>query len=147
MTALAHVSEILRGKQSDVLKIDASATVFDAIKKIVEQNVGSILVTREDDVVGIMTERDYLRKIAIFGRTSHDTLVGEIMSSPLMYVTPETTIEEAMAIMTDRRIRHLPVVENDEVVGIVSIGDVVKFQSREQSFQIKYLTEYISGGR
>ena len=147
MTALAHVSEILRGKQTDVLKIDASATVFEAIKKIVEQNVGSILVTRDDDVVGIMTERDYLRKIAIFGRTSHDTLVGEIMSSPLMYVTPETTIEEAMAIMTDRRIRHLPVVENDEVVGIVSIGDVVKFQSREQSFQIKYLTEYISGGR
>jgi CBS domain-containing protein len=147
VTALARVSEILRGKQADVLKIDASATVFDAIKKIVEQNVGSILVTRDGDVVGIMTERDYLRKIAIFGRTSHDTLVGEIMSSPLMYVTPETTIEEAMAIMTDRRIRHLPVVENDEVVGIVSIGDVVKFQSREQSFQIKYLTEYISGGR
>ena len=144
---MARVSEILRGKQSEVLKIDASATVFEAIKKIVEQNVGSILVTRDDDVVGIMTERDYLRKIAIFGRTSHDTLVGEIMSSPLMYVTPETTIEEAMAIMTDRRIRHLPVVENDEVVGIVSIGDVVKFQSREQSFQIKYLTEYISGGR
>ncbi|MFL5936096.1 MAG: CBS domain-containing protein [Gaiellaceae bacterium] len=144
---MARVSEILRGKQADVLKIDASATVFDAIKKIVEQNVGSILVTRDGDVVGIMTERDYLRKIAIFGRTSHDTLVGEIMSSPLMYVTPETTIEEAMAIMTDRRIRHLPVVENDEVVGIVSIGDVVKFQSREQSFQIKYLTEYISGGR
>jgi CBS domain-containing protein len=147
VTALARVSEILRGKQADVLKIDASATVFDAIKKIVEQNVGSILVTRDGDVVGIMTERDYLRKIAIFGRTSHDTLVGEIMSSPLMYVTPETSIEEAMAIMTDRRIRHLPVVENDEVVGIVSIGDVVKFQSREQSFQIKYLTEYISGGR
>jgi CBS domain-containing protein len=144
---VARVSEILRGKQADVLKIDASATVFDAIKKIVEQNVGSILVTRDGDVVGIMTERDYLRKIAIFGRTSHDTLVGEIMSSPLMYVTPETSIEEAMAIMTDRRIRHLPVVENDEVVGIVSIGDVVKFQSREQSFQIKYLTEYISGGR
>jgi CBS domain-containing protein len=147
VTTLARVSEILRGKQTDVLKIDASATVFEALKKVVEQNVGSILVTRGDDVVGIMTERDYLRKIAIFGRTSHDTLVGEIMSSPLIYVTPETAIEEAMAIMTDRRIRHLPVVENDEVVGIVSIGDVVKFQSREQSFQIKYLTEYISGGR
>ena len=144
---MARIAEILRGKQTDVLKIDASATVFDALKKIVEQNVGSILVTRDDDVVGIMTERDYLRKIAIFGRTSHDTLVGEIMSSPLIYVTPETSVEESMAIMTDRRIRHLPVVENDEVVGIVSIGDVVKFQSREQSFQIKYLTEYISGGR
>jgi CBS domain-containing protein len=144
---MARIAEILRGKQTDVLKIDASATVFEALKKVVEQNVGSILVTRGDDVVGIMTERDYLRKIAIFGRTSHDTLVGEIMSSPLIYVTPETTVEESMAIMTDRRIRHLPVVENDEVVGIVSIGDIVKFQSREQSFQIKYLTEYISGGR
>jgi CBS domain-containing protein len=142
---MARVSEILRGKQADVLKIDASATVFEAIKKIVEQNVCSILVTRDDDVVGIMTERDYLRKIAIFGRTSHDTLVGEIMSSPLMYVTPETTIEESMAIMTDRRIRHLPVVENDEVVGIVSIGDVVKFTSRQQSFELKYLTDFISG--
>jgi CBS domain-containing protein len=144
---VSRIAEILRGKDADVLKIDSSATVFDAIKKIVEHNVGSILVTDGDDVVGIMTERDYLRKIAIFGRTSHDTLVREIMSSPLIYVTPETTIEEAMAIMTDRRIRHLPVVEDDRVTGLVSIGDVVKFQSREQSFQIKYLTEYISGGR
>jgi CBS domain-containing protein len=144
---VSRIAEILRGKDAEVLKIDASATVFDAIKKIVEHNVGSILVTDGDDVVGIMTERDYLRKIAIFGRTSHDTLVREIMSSPLIYVTPETTIEEAMAIMTDRRIRHLPVVVEEKITGIVSIGDVVKFQSREQSFQIKYLTEYISGGR
>lgn len=144
---MARISEILRGKASDVLKIDASASVFDAITKIVEMNVGSILVTEGDKVVGIMTERDYLRKIAVQGRTSRDTRVREIMSSPLVYVTPETTIEESMAIMTDRRIRHLPVVENDEVVGIVSIGDVVKFQSREQTFQIQYLTEYISGGR
>ena len=144
---MARVSEILRGKGADVLKIEASATVFDALKKIVELNVGSILVTEGDEVVGIMTERDYLRKIAIQGRTSHDTLVGEIMSKPLVYVTPETSIEESMAIMTDRRIRHLPVVENDDVVGIISIGDLVKFQSKAQSFQIKYLTEYISGGR
>jgi len=144
---MAHVSDILRAKGDDVLKIEKTATVFDAITKIVEANVGSILVTDGDQVVGIMSERDYLRKIAVQGRTSRDTQVGEIMSSPLIYVTPETTIEESMAIMTDRRIRHLPVVENDEVVGIISIGDVVKFQSREQSFQIKYLTEYISGGR
>src|SRR5580765_3061063 len=144
---MARLSEILRGKETDPLKIDAGETVFEAIKKIVGQNVGSILVTRDDEVVGIMTERDYLRKIAIFGRTSHDTLVEEIMSSPLIYVTPETTIEESVAIMTDRRIRHLPVVEEEKVVGIVSIGDLVKFQSRAQGFQIKYLTEYISGGR
>ena len=143
---MAHVSDILRNK-GEVLKIDADATVFDAIKKIVENNVGSILVTRGDDVVGIMTERDYLRKIAILGRTSHDTLVEQIMTTPLVYITPETSIEESMAIMTDRRIRHLPVVEDDEVIGVVSIGDLVKFQTQEQGFQIKYLTEYISGGR
>ena len=144
---MARVSEILRKKGTDVLKIEAAATVFDAIKRIVELNVGSILVTEGEQVVGIMTERDYLRKVAVHGRTSHDTTVGEIMSSPLVYVTPQTTIDESMAIMTDRRIRHLPVVEDDDVVGIISIGDVVKFQSNEQSFQIKYLTEYISGGR
>src|SRR6266567_3382442 len=131
---MARVSDILRGKGADVLKIEASATVFDAIKKIVDKNVGSILVTEGDEVVGIMTERDYLRKI----------IVREIMTSPLVYVTPETTIEESMAIMTDRRIRHLPVVEEEDVVGIISIGDLVKFQSQEQSFQIQYLTEYIS---
>jgi len=142
---MARVSEILRGKGADVLKIEGSATVFDAIKKIVDKNVGSILVTEGDEVVGIMTERDYLRKIIVLGRTSHETLVNEIMTSPLVYVTPETTIEESMAIMTDRRIRHLPVVENEDVVGIISIGDLVKFQSREQSFQIQYLTDYISG--
>jgi CBS domain-containing protein len=142
---VSRVSEILRGKGTDVLKIDASATVFDAIKKIVDKNVGSILVTEGDEVVGIMTERDYLRKIAVLGRTSHETLVSEIMTAPLVYVTPETTIEESMAIMTDRRIRHLPVVEDEDVVGIISIGDLVKFQSREQSFQIQYLTDYISG--
>lgn len=144
---MARISEILRRKGTDVLKIEASATVFEAIKKIVEHNVGSILVTRDGDVIGIMTERDYLRKIAILGRTSHDTIVEQIMTTPLVYITPETTIEESMAIMTDRRIRHLPVVESDEVIGVVSIGDLVKFQTQEQSFQIKYLTEYISGGR
>jgi CBS domain-containing protein len=147
VASMNRVSQILRGKGTDVLKIEAAATVFDAIKKIVEMNVGSILVTEGDEVVGIMTERDYLRKVAIHGRTSHETLVSEIMTSPLVYVTPETSIEEATAIMTDRRIRHLPVVENDDVVGIISIGDLVKFQSKEQSFQIQYLTEYISGGR
>ena len=144
---MAYVSDILRGKGSDVLKIDASATVFEALEKIVERNVGSILVTDGGEVVGIMTERDYLRKIAVQGRTSRDTKVSEIMSSPLICVTPQTPLEETMAIMTDQRIRHLPVVDNDEVVGILSIGDVVKYQSREQSFQIKYLTDYISGDR
>jgi CBS domain-containing protein len=142
---MARVSDILRGKGNEVLQIEATETVFEAIKQMVQANVGSILVTDGRQIVGIMTERDYLRKITLEGRTSRDTQVGEIMSSPLVYVTPQTTIEECMAVMTDRRIRHLPVVEEDDVVGVVSIGDVVKYQSREQSFQIQYLTDYISG--
>jgi CBS domain-containing protein len=142
---VAKLAEILRTKSGEVLKIEASATVYDALVKLVEANVGSILVTEGGEVVGIMTERDYLRKIAVLGRTSHETTVREIMSSPLVCVTPETPIEEAMAIMTDRRIRHLPVAQGDDIVGIVSIGDVVKFQSQQQSFEIKYLTDYISG--
>jgi len=144
---MARVSDILRGKGREVLQIEATATVFDAVKRMVEANVGSILVTDGGQIVGIMTERDYLRKITLEGRTSRETQVGEIMSAPLVYVTPQTTIEECMAVMTDRRIRHLPVVEGEQedVVGVVSIGDVVKYQSREQSFQIQYLTDYISG--
>ena len=141
---MARVSEILRGKGTDVLKIEASATVFEALKKIVDKNVGSILVTEADEVVGIMTERDYLRKIAIHGRTSHDTIVSEIMSSPLVYVTPETTIEESMAIMTDRRIRHLPVCKSDRLVGIVSIGDLVKWKISEVEAEADGLKAYIA---
>ena len=144
---MARVSDILRGKGTQVFQIESSATVFEAIKQMVDANIGALLVTDGGEIVGIMTERDYLRKIAVQGRTSHDTKVGEIMSAPLVYVTPQTTVEESMAIMTDRRIRHLPVVDNEDVVGVISIGDVVKFQSREASFQVQYLTEYISGGR
>jgi CBS domain-containing protein len=139
-----RVSDILKGKGGDVLKVEAAATVFDAIKRMVEANVGSTLVTDDDEVVGIMTERDYLRRVTLEGRTDKETEVREIMSSPIIYVTPETSIEECMALMTDRRIRHLPVVESEEIVGVVSIGDVVKFQSKQQSFQIQYLTDYIT---
>src|SRR5439155_19360126 len=112
---------------------------------MVEANVGSLLVTDHDAIVGIVTERDYLRRVTLEGRTDKDTAVGEIMTSPLVVVTPETTIDECMAVMTDRRIRHLPVVDGGEVVGVVSIGDVVKYTSQQQSFEIKYLTEFISG--
>jgi CBS domain-containing protein len=138
------VSEILAEKGRDVFKIEGSASVFDAIKHMVERNVGALLVTDDGgEIAGIVTERDYLRRVALEGRTEKDTTVSEIMSSPLVYVEPKTTIEECMAVMTDRRIRHAPVIEEGDLVGLVSIGDVVKFQSKQQSFQIQYLTEYI----
>jgi CBS domain-containing protein len=139
-----RVKEILDEKGHDVLQIDQEASVFDAVKQMVEAGVGSLLVTRNGEVAGIFTERDYLRRMTLEGRDDKDTAVREVMSSPLVVVTPENTIDECMAMMTDRRIRHLPVVEGSDVVGIVSIGDIVKFQSKQQSFEIKYLTDYIT---
>jgi CBS domain-containing protein len=139
-----QVSEILGNKGRDVLKIDAEASALDAVKQMVGANIGSLLVTDGDKVTGIVTERDYLRRVAEEGPTQEDVTVRDIMSSPLIVVGPETEIDECMALMTDRRIRHVPVVEDGDVVGIVSIGDVVKFKSKQQSFEIRYLTDYIT---
>ena len=137
------VSEILGEKDSAVIEIDGGATVFEAVTSMVEANVGALLVTDGEEIVGIFTERDYLRRIAVEGRRSRDTYVHEVMSSPVICVTPETGIDESMALMSDRRIRHAPVVENGALVGMISIGDLVKFKSKRQSFQIQYLTDYI----
>jgi CBS domain-containing protein len=141
-----QVSEILGDKGKDVLKIEADAPVLEAVKQMVDANVGSLLVTDGGEVIGIVTERDYLRRVAHEGPTDDSVAVRDIMSSPLVVVSPETEIDECMAVMTDRRIRHLPVVEEGDVVGIVSIGDVVKFKSKQQSFEIRYLTDYITSG-
>jgi len=139
------LTSILEEKSSDVLQIEGDANVFDAITKMVEANVGSLLVADEGEIVGIVTERDYLRRVTLQGRTDKDTLVRDIMSSPLYVVTPDTPIAECMALMTDRRIRHVPVVDGEKVVGVISIGDLVKFISKQQAFEIKYLTDYITG--
>jgi CBS domain-containing protein len=138
------VSEILSEKGGAVIEIDGGATVFEAVKAMVEANVGALLVTDGEEIAGIFTERDYLRRIAVEGRRSRDTFVREVMSEPVICVTPETGVDESMALMTDRRIRHAPVVENGALVGMISIGDLVKFTSKRQSFQIQYLTDYIS---
>jgi CBS domain-containing protein len=142
--AMNQLSEILDEKGHDVLRIEADASVFEAVKRMVEANVGSLLVTEGDEITGIVTERDYLRRVALEGRTDKGTAVREIVSSPLIVVTPQTTVDECMALMTDRRIRHVPVVDGGEVVGIVSIGDVVKFKTKQQSFEIQFLHDYIS---
>jgi len=143
---VGHVSDILDAKGTDVLGIEGSATVHEAVARMVEANIGALLVYESGALAGIVTERDYLRRVAVEGRDERTTPVREIMSRELVYVGPDATVDECMAVMTERRIRHLPVVgEGREVLGIVSIGDVVKFQSREQSVQIRFLTEYISG--
>jgi CBS domain-containing protein len=143
---VSRVTDILDEKGHDVLDIDADATVFAAVERMVEAGVGSLLVMDGGDVAGIFTERDYLRRMTLEGRDDKETAVREVMSSPLVVVTPQHAIDECMAMMTDRRIRHLPVVHEGDVVGIVSIGDIVKFKSKQQSFEIKYLTDYISAG-
>jgi CBS domain-containing protein len=141
---MSNVAEILEHKGRKVFSIEGDATVFDAVSAMVEANIGAILVTDDDGIAGIFTERDYLRRIAVEELAARETPVREVMTSPVIFVTPETSIEETMALMTDRRIRHTPVLDGDELVGMVSIGDLVQSQSRQQSFQIQYLTEYIS---
>jgi CBS domain-containing protein len=140
-----RVSDILDEKGSDALTIEGATTVLDAIKRMVESNVGSLLVTESGKLAGIVTERDYLRRVTLEGRDEKETPVREIMTSELVYVTPDTSIDECMAVMTERRIRHLPVLAgNREVMGLVSIGDLVKYRSKQQDVQIRLLTEYIS---
>jgi CBS domain-containing protein len=141
---MEQVKDLLQEKEGELLTISSDASVYDAVKQMVDANVGSLLVTVDGRIEGIVTERDYLRRVTLEGRTDHDMQVSEIMSSPLIIVTPQTSVEECMAIMTDRRIRHVPVVDDGDVVGIVSIGDIVKFQSKQQSFKIQYLTDYIT---
>jgi CBS domain-containing protein len=145
---MATVSKILEQKGRDVIRIEGDATVLDAVQVMVEANVGAVLVTGGDpnDVRGIFTERDFLRRVAVKGLGERETPVQDVMTSPLVVITPDTEVEEAMALMTDRRIRHIPVVDDDAVVGMISIGDLVRLQSEQQSFQIRYLTEYISAG-
>jgi signal-transduction protein with cAMP-binding, CBS, and nucleotidyltransferase domain len=140
---MSRVAEILAEKSGALHRIDAESSVLDAVRAMVEANVGALLVTEGGEITGIVTERDYLRRVTLEGRDERDTPVREIMSSPLVVVTPETDIDECMAMMTDRRIRHLPVAEDGQVVGIVSIGDLVKFVSKKQSFELRYLHEYI----
>src|SRR5262245_5228527 len=143
---MGKVSEILDAKGRRVLRIDAEATVLEAVKQMVAANVGSLLVVDGGEILGIVTERDFLRRVAEDEGSDNDASVREMMSSPLIVVTPETSVDECMALMTNRGIRHVPVVDAGAVTGIVSIGDVVKFKSREQSFEIQFLHDYIAAG-
>ena len=140
-----RLAEILEEKGHAVLEIDADSSVLEAVQLMVENNVGSLLVTERGEVAGIVTERDYLRRVTLEGRTE-EAPVKEIMSAPLVVATLETTVDECMAMMTDRRIRHIPVVDEEKVVGLVSIGDLVKFKSKLQSFEIQFLNDYITAG-
>jgi CBS domain-containing protein len=140
------VAQILKAKpDQSVYTIGPDASVYDAMQVMADKGIGALLVTEGEKIIGILSERDYARKVALMGRSSKDTPVREIMSSSVMYVRPDQTNEECMALMTESRVRHLPVLDRGRLVGLISIGDLVKDIISEQQFIIEQLEHYIRG--
>jgi len=139
------VKHLLDIKGADIVTIDEGASVFDAIKLMADHGIGSLLVMRGQDLKGIVTERDYARKVILKGRAAETTLVSEIMSVELITATPEQTVNKCMTLMTEKRIRHLPILAHDKVVGLISIGDLVQAIIADQKEAIEHLENYISG--
>jgi len=146
MKTSVPISTLLHHKGATVWQISPEATVFDAIKIMADKNIGALPVVSQGRLSGIFTERDYTRKIALAGKTSKQTLVKEIVSSDMVTVDPQESVEECMRLMTEHRIRHLPVLQNDEMVGIVSIGDLVNWTISAQDAMIAQMESYIAGG-
>ena len=143
---MTAVADILKSKgEGTVHSIGPDDSVYDALQRMADKGIGALLVMEGDRIVGIVTERDYARKIALKGRTSALTHVRDVMTTSVMFVKPSQTSEECMALMTDNRLRHLPVVKDDKLVGLISIGDLVKDIISEQKFVIEQLGHYISG--
>jgi CBS domain-containing protein len=140
---MISVRQLLDRKGREVFSIDPAAAVLDAVRMMADRHVGALLVMQGDKLTGIISERDYARKVILMGRSSADTPVRDIMSTPVLTVQPETTVEKCMQIMTEQRVRHLPVAEGGRVVGMVSIGDLVKAVIAEQQHQIEQLESYI----
>ena len=144
---MTAVADILKSKSdNNVHAIAPGDSVLDALQRMAEKRIGALLVMEGETIVGIVTERDYARKIALLGRTSAATLVRDVMTADVMYVRPTQTSQECMALMTENRLRHLPVVDGARLVGLISIGDLVKDIISEQQFIIEQLEHYITGG-
>jgi len=139
------VKNILQTKGTDVWSVAPDDTVYEALTLMAEKNIGAVLVKDKGGLVGILSERDYARKVDLLGKKAEDTPVREIMTGRVLCVNPDQTMEECMALMTDKRVRHLPVVDGSRVVGVVSIGDVVKSIISHQEFLIEQLENYITG--
>jgi CBS domain-containing protein len=142
---MTYVRDILNSKTREVHSISADATVYEALKLMSEKEIGALVVMEGEKVTGILSERDYARKIILKGKASKDTLVREVMSSHLIQVRPENTVEECMIVMTGKHVRHLPVFDQGKFVGIISIGDVVKSIISRQELLIEQLSNYIAG--
>jgi len=145
MRVTGTISSILRGKKGEVWTIQPDATVFQAIQMMAEKNIGALLVTENDRLLGVVSERDYTRKVMLKGKTSRETKVREICSVCPAVISPNDSVDEAMRKMSSRRVRHLPVVEGEKIVGIVSIGDLVNWTITAQDVAINQLETYIHG--
>ena len=139
------VQHLLDSKGGEIISVTAESSVLDAIKIMAERAIGSLLVMQGDELLGIVTERDYARKVIVKGRSSETTAVGEIMTAKVRTATINDTVNNCMAIMTERRIRHLPVVDDGKVIGMISIGDLVQAIISDQQEEIEHLEHYISG--
>ena len=137
------VQQLLESKRYSVVSVTSSSTVLEALKVMAEKEIGAVVVIEDGHLVGIFSERDYARKVVLQGKASKDTPVREIMTEKVVCVRPEQTLEDCMGLMTDRRVRHLPVLEHKKVIGLVSIGDVVKEMLSDKEFVIKQLESYI----
>ena len=142
---MTTVAQLLNSKGHTVHSINAGDSVLDAIKLMAQRSIGALVVMESDKIVGIISERDYARKVILEGKSSHNTLVKDIMTSNAVCARLDQTIEECMAVITEKRVRHLPVLNENKVVGLISIGDLVKSIIAEQQFIIEQLEHYISG--
>ena len=142
---MGNVRNLLQKKGTIVHSITPDSSVYDALEVLENKNLGALVVVQEEELIGIFTERDYARKVVLKGRSSKDTCVGDIMTDRPVYVSPDNTIDDCMQIMTDKYIRHLPVLDNGRLLGVISIGDVVKYVIEEKNFIIENLEHYIVG--
>jgi CBS domain-containing protein len=145
MISTGTISEVLNQKGATVWRVSPTATVFEAIQMMADKNIGALLVTEQDKLLGILTERDYTRKVALKGKSSKQTAVKEILTGEIIHVTPAHTVDECMRLMTAHRVRHLPVLNGNQILGIVSIGDLVNWIISAQSSAIQQLQTYIGG--
>jgi len=141
---MKQVRNIIQSKGNIIFSVNPHTTVYEALELMCEKNISSVLIMDGDKPLGIFTERDYARKVALKGKASKETLISDVMTHNLITVNPDCSIEEAMRIMTDKHIRHLPVTEGEKLTGLISIGDVVKYLIEEQKFIIGSLEQYIS---